>query len=137
MALVKLKNVGTEPFVGIWDNEEYIIDPDPKGESFIIVDEKIAKRWLGNWDAKTKEDKLLEAKRIKMYTRKDPKPEWDIKIEKVVEKQRKKDFKKVTPPPIDINPLVTPPTEEEFADLKEIEKPKKSGKKKDKAVSKS
>ena len=135
MALVKVTNVGTESFRGVWDNEEYIIDPDPKGESFIIVDEKIAKRWFGNWDAKTKEEKLSEAKRIRMYTRKDPKPGWKINIKAIVEKKRKEDRKKIAPPTVDINPLISPPTEEEFADLKDIEKPKKGSKKK--AVSKS
>ena len=128
MALVKLTNVGTETFVGIWDGEEYIIDPDPDGESYIIVDVKIAKRWFGDWDLKKADEKRMEAKRIRMYTRSQPKPEWKIKIDAIVEKKRKEDRKKFVPPTVEINPLVTPPSEEEFADLKDIEKSKKSKK---------
>ena len=125
MALVKLTNVGKESFVGIFDGKEYIIDPSPNGEAYIIVEVKIAKHWFGDWDEKDENKKRIEAKRIKMLTRESPKPEWKINIEAIKEEKRKEDRKRYKAPPVEVNPLVSAPDEEEFPGLKELKKTNK------------
>lgn len=121
MALVKLTNVGDESFVGVFDGKEYIVDPDEKGKSFIIIDAKIAKHWFGDWDEKDELLKAAEAKRIKMYTRESPKPGWKINIDAVKENQKSDDRKRYRPPTVKINPLISAPNEEEFPGLKDIQ----------------
>lgn len=120
MALVKLVNIGEEAFEGFFNGEKYTIAPDKSGKSFIIVDEKIAKHWLGDWDLKGEEAKHAEAKRVKMYTRSYPDAGWIIDVERVVERQKEEARKRYTPKEVEINPTVRPPDDKEFEDLEEV-----------------
>jgi len=121
MALIKLMNIGEEVFKGIFNGEEYIINPDKTGKSYIIVSEKIAKHWFGDWDLKDEKSRRAEAKRVKIYHTQNPKPKFKIKMEKVIEKQEPKLDRKSKPEEIEISSNVVAPNEKEFEDLDSLE----------------
>jgi len=112
-----VRNVGTEDWVDAFNNDTIIIRV---GDTHSFP-ERVAKHFLGDWDAPTEEDRKKELKRVTQR-----RPEGDpakLELEKmVVSEGEKYDSKKKEPMP---ETILSQEVKPEFPDLKKKAKAKK------------
>lgn len=128
MSLVKLINNGSEQLLLEHDSKKYRLDPDG-GE--LVIDENVAKHWVGDWTLKKEEDVIKEQKRLSRLHANYPREEIAIKVVPLVEEKRtvKENFAESKKDVV--NPFLDVPGEKEFEDLEKIvkkDKPVKKGK---------
>jgi hypothetical protein len=120
MGLVKLTNTGIEQVVFTWGGKNYYLDPNG-GE--LIINDSIAKRWLGDWTLKDENEIAVEQRRLKKLHKVFPNPDAPIKVEPVAMSKRTIVEEKDKKPPQKVNPFVKVPgeKEKEFEDLEKLE----------------
>lgn len=127
MALVKLINLGPENFTKIHNGVKYSLDADPSGATFLIVDEGVAKHWLGDWTIDEVIAANAEKKRLLLLNGTQPQ-NYKIKVERLKEMVVTDRDTTDEDVPV-INEAVEAPEEKEFEALDEIvakkAKPKK------------
>lgn len=131
MALVKLTNIGEETFEGVYDGKVFKIDPDKDGQSFVIVEEAVAKHWLGDWSLTDENAKAREKRRIEMLFR--PNMKYKIVVTPFKVESRTQEVNPYKPDPVIVNENILVPDQKEFEDLEELAKevkPKESTPKK-------
>lgn len=122
MALVKIINTSKARSMTLkWDGKEYPLDAEG-GE--LIIDEYVAKHWLGDWDLKDEDAIKAEQKRVKRLHNDFPNEDTVIKVEPVVESVRTTAPSAKPGPPKKVSSYVKTPEkdEEEFEDLKKVKK---------------
>ena len=117
MALVKLINMGPGTFTKIHNGVKYALSPDPSGTNTLIVEEGIAKHWLGDWGITDAIEAEAEKKRLTLLNG-SQEPNYKIKVERLKEMAVNVVDNEEDEIPV-INEAVEAP-EEEFEALDEI-----------------